>query len=609
MIKRLMAAMHAFSAPPETKVEQFDRLIGAGTERKDNPVGNLIVPFYSGQEIAAPEGYEQLSLDGFKMCATARAIIGRIARRTAQLPIKLQRHNTEGEWEDLDATEDDEHPLMTLLRRPNKAMTRVDLLESVFASRLLAGESFLLPFGPLESGPPTELWWARPDKFHCEPGDDGLVKTWTYKTGKGETPFDMDVSEGTLAPVFFWKTFNPVDQWRGLSVLGSGRMQIMQTNGASKWNANLIANGMRPPGAFVYAPDSTGSPLGRAGRAQIEDEIRRKLTGPQGAGSPLILEGGLTWQDMSVASKDLDWLAGQQYADRTLCFLLGYPPIMLGIPGDATYKNYSEARTSFYQDTAIPLMTEFLEHMNEWLVPQYGDDLRLVVDEDKIDALTEKRNEMWDRVEKSTILTINEKREMVGKDPIENPLADELWMPTSLAPIDEAGAPEETGEIDPETGEPVEPELDEDGEPIPGEKPKPGKKPAFGKKPAAKPAFGKKSVHDETFRSKLTRLMGLAGKLGKIAETKWTDPNTGEDDHGRGDDSGSSRDPAKLQSKIASTSKAIKDKWKDKPISMARDGALSMAATLDRWAAKDVTEGDVDRVVSMLAEARKIAKL
>lgn len=492
MIQRLMAAMHAFTAPAKPAAE----------ETKVNPVGPLTIPFFSSQEVAPPEGYEQLSADGYHLCAVANTCIRRIAKATAALPIKLQRHGADGRWQDLDATEDDEHPLMQLLRRPNPKMTKEEMLEAVFTSRMIAGESFLLPFTGT-SAQPLELWWTMPNRWHCVPGEDGLVQSWIYKTGKGERPFPMDVQEGTVKPVLFWKTHNPTDEWRGLGELGSAKLQLMQTNGASRWNANLIKNNMRPPGVLSYEPsDGMGKTLGRSQRQSVENEIRTKLSGPGGAGSSLVLDGGWKWQEMSVSPKDLDWLSGQQYADRTICFVLGYPPIMLGIPGDSTYKNYSEARTSFYQDTCIPLLKSLLSYLNEELVPAFGDDIRLVVDEDNIDALTEKRNEMWDRVEKSTILTINEKRERVGLDPIESPLADQVWVPTSLTPLDEALTDPEA-EIDPETGKPKDPkEVDPEDDAA-----------EDSKVPA-------KKARDEGYTSSLIKLQRLARRMGSIFTRK-----------------------------------------------------------------------------------------
>ncbi len=505
--ERIRAGLHAFTAPVQT----MDKVVRStqGEGRKDNPVGDLIIPFYEGQEIAPPEGYEELSIQGYRNAAVVRAVIGRIARATADIPIKLQRKGAEGEWEDLDTAEDDEHPLMRLISRPNPRQTKVDFLESVFAARMLAGESFVLPNGPGESMAPTELWWARPDKMRCIPGMNGMVKEWKYKVGRGEKTFDMDVPEGAMAPVHQWKTFNPLDEWRGLSILGSAKMQLCQVNEGARWNAQTLKNGARPSGAFVYKPDDkTGRAMGQDQRKQLEQDIEERVTGAKNAARPYILDAGLTWQEMSISPKDLEWLEGMRDASRVICFLLGYPPIMLGIPGDATYKNYAEARTSFYRDTAIPLLRALLGEWNEWLTPAFGDDLQLVVDEEKVEALSEERAQNWDRIEKSTILTINEKRKAIGRDPVDEPMADVILVASNVVPLSDMALPEE-GELD-ENGDPIDPEADPQGdESEDSQKPlKPGK-PGKPKVPMGK-----------SYQKSMDRLLDLTKQLGEIAVKK-----------------------------------------------------------------------------------------
>jgi HK97 family phage portal protein len=440
-------------------------------QAKANPVGSLVVGYSGPQEVFPPQFYTTLSKEGYTNSVTVRAVVGRVARVTAELPIKLQRRTRAGAWEDLGANEDDEHPLMALLRKPNPEQTKVDFFEALFASRKIAGESPIAPVGPADSMPPTELWWLRPDKLTCVPGTDGTVSAWKYKTGAGEVTFDMR-RRGSTPPLIMWKTWDPLDPWRGLSELKSAAIQVSQLNEGAAWNARTLKNSMRPPGAFVYSPtNETMSPnLTQPQREQLADDIKTNLTGAQNASRPLILDGGLDWKEMSIAPKDLEWLEGMRDAARQVCFLLGYPPIMLGIPGDATYKNYAEARTSFYQDTAIPLMTSLLDVFNETLVPAFGDNLRLVVDVDKIDALADLRATTWDRVNTATFLTPNEKRELVGKPRIDSDLADQLWVPTSMVPLDDIAG---TNENDPATDPATDPASAEDQT---GAKP-PGKRP------------------------------------------------------------------------------------------------------------------------------------
>lgn len=94
--------------------------------------------------------------------------------------------------------------------------------------------------------------------------------------------------------------------------------------------------------------------------------------------------------------------------------------------------NYKEARESLYVDTIIPLLQYLRDELNNWLFPQ-GSLEYLDIDIAKIPALEAKRNELWDRAEKSTVLTINERRELMGFPPIEG--GNTIFMGAGMVPV------------------------------------------------------------------------------------------------------------------------------------------------------------------------------
>lgn len=413
----------------------------AGWLLKENPVGHLLGPSWNGQRISAPENYEQLSEQGYNLNAIGMTAINKVAETAASLPIKLQRHGKGGAWEDLDASEDDEHPLMQLLLTPNPDMTKEDFFGSIFKTRLISGEGPVCEFGPTMSGPPLELWPMRPDHMLREVNEAGTTDAWVYKTGKGEHRFDMT---GDVKPVLFWKTYNPTDQWRGRAPLAAAAWQILQHNEVSKWNARTLKNGMRPAGAFINARgDKSGRPLTSAQRKQLEADIDTKLMGSQNAERPLILDG-MEFQQMSLNAKDLDWLEGRRDADRIICLVVGCPPLILGIPGDNTYANYEEANLSLVRDSAIPLLQSLLNELNKWLVPRYGKGLRLAINKKLIDAFSEAYAKDMERIDKCTFMSIDEKREKIGLPALGTPGGKTVFISSSMVPVDMAAeGPEE----------------------------------------------------------------------------------------------------------------------------------------------------------------------
>jgi hypothetical protein len=96
---------------------------------------------------------------------------------------------------------------------------------------------------------------------------------------------------------------------------------------------------------------------------------------------------------------------------------LGVPPMLLGIPGDNTYSNFQEATRTFWRQTVLPLVERVAKALSLWLGPAYGSALALKPDLDSIEALAPEREALWARLEKTSFLTLNEKRTQAGFGP------------------------------------------------------------------------------------------------------------------------------------------------------------------------------------------------
>ena len=105
-------------------------------------------------------------------------------------------------------------------------------------------------------------------------------------------------------------------------------------------------------------------------------------------------------------------------AAREIALAFGVPPMLLGIPGDATYANYAEAHRAFYRLTVLPLATRVTASVAWWLSEHLGAEFELRPDPDRIPALAEERDQQWARVGTATFLTDAEKRALLGLPPL-----------------------------------------------------------------------------------------------------------------------------------------------------------------------------------------------
>ncbi|WEK44206.1 MAG: phage portal protein [Candidatus Sphingomonas colombiensis] len=124
---------------------------------------------------------------------------------------------------------------------------------------------------------------------------------------------------------------------------------------------------------------------------------------------------------VSVELDAAGWPAGYAYrvgglkaaAAREIALAFGVPPMLLGLPGDATYANYKEANRALWRLTVLPLADALLGALVARL-ERWFPEARLEIDPDRVPALVEDRERLWRMVSAADFITDEEKRQMVG---------------------------------------------------------------------------------------------------------------------------------------------------------------------------------------------------
>jgi HK97 family phage portal protein len=230
------------------------------------------------------------------------------------------------------------------------------------------------------------------------------------------------------------KLFNPLNDWYGMSPIEAGSYAIDQNNESMSWMQALLQNSARPSGALTV---KDGGTLSDENFNRLKAQIEEQYSGSSNAGRPMLLEGGLDWQQMGLSPTDMGIIEAKFSSARDVALAFGVPPQLLGIPGDNTYSNYSEARLAFWEDTALPLLDMIVHDWNAWLGSLYG--VTIKPDIDSVPAIAEKRLSMWQMADASNDLTINERRALKGYGPIEG--GDVLFVSASEIPLSMASEP------------------------------------------------------------------------------------------------------------------------------------------------------------------------
>ena len=144
-----------------------------------------------------------------------------------------------------------------------------------------------------------------------------------------------------IPPILHIAQFHPLDDYYGFPPLEAAQTSLDLHNPASAWNKALLDNAARPSGALVYKSEN-GANLSEEQFERLREELAANFSGRGNAGRPLLLEGGLSWQSMSLSPKDMDFLELKHGAAREIALAFGVPPMLLGIPGDNTIADFCE---------------------------------------------------------------------------------------------------------------------------------------------------------------------------------------------------------------------------------------------------------------------------
>ena len=369
-------------------------------EKKASATGRVVAWGASGRVKWSPRDAGSLTRNGFLGNPVGFRAVKLVAEAAAALPLVCQ--DAERRY--------DQHPVLGLINRPNGAQGRAEFLEAVYGYLLLNGNAYLEAV-PGAGAVPGELHVLRSDRMSLVPGADGWPVAYDYTVGGRTHRFDL---RGEVKPVCHLKMFHPQDDHYGLSPLQAAAVAVDVHNAASSWSKALLDNAARPSGAIVYkGVDGQGS-LSDDQYDRLVGEIEANHQGARNAGRPMLLEGGLDWKPMGFSPSDMEFQKTKEAAAREIALAFGIPPMLLGIPGDATYANYQEANRAFYRLTVLPLASKVLADVSHWLAGFSGEAMDVKVDLDQIPALASERDQQWARVGAAAFLTDAEKRRLLG---------------------------------------------------------------------------------------------------------------------------------------------------------------------------------------------------
>lgn len=362
--------------------------------------------------------------EGYQICVVAYRCVDVIAKALATIPMQLV--NAEGD-------EVDTHKVLDLLKKPNPLQGWPQLCRNLAGFYGIAGNSYMefIKGGDIIPG---ELWIWQPYAMQVvEPRKGFIPVAWVYEDGEPEHRriWEVDLITGSC-DLLQWKTFSATSLWFGMSPMQAAAYAVDQHNGASVWNQKLLDNNASPSGALVTEKSLTEEQFGK-----LKEEMATSYQGAVNSRRPMLLEGGLKWEQYSFSPQEMDWLAGKLSSAQDVAAAYGVPLQVIPLPGSQTFANYEEARLALWEDVVIPLHRDLCEALTTWLLPKFEgtEGMRLQGDMSKIPALEKRRADKATAINQAGYMTLNEKRESVGLPTVDDPAADVLYSQAGMLPI------------------------------------------------------------------------------------------------------------------------------------------------------------------------------
>lgn len=202
-------------------------------------------------------------------------------------------------------------------------------------------------------------------------------------------------------------------------LIGKSRLQraaaVIQAGMSIQTFANsLYANGINPSGALQL----TGN-LSEKAFDHLKAQFRDAFSGASNAAKALVLQPGVTWQQISISPEDAEFLASRRFTVEELARLFGCPPPIIGDLSHGTFTNTETVGRWFAQHTLSPWIRKI---ESEFTRSVFSNSTRsthkLEIDMSGfLRGDPEARWRSWEIAVRNNILTADEVREEEGWNP------------------------------------------------------------------------------------------------------------------------------------------------------------------------------------------------
>ena len=328
----------------------FRPLLG-GVQKDVNSLGTTQNP--SGALVSLMGGVStgagvQVSDASAMRVATVYACVRVISEDLAKLKPMLWRSMPDGSRRPAK-----DHPLHAILRRPHRLMSTVSLLLALGAAWGFRGNAIAVILRDAR-GRPVGLWPVHPGAVTIYEAMNGTLFYAISRRTTLENAILRDVP--VMVPDYDIVHVRGVtfDGIVGLSPLAQMREAIGIAIAGEGMSANMLANGAQPGGVLKH-PEVLSDEAAK----RLAASWANRYGGPNGAGKTIVLEEGMSWEQLGMTSVDAQFLEQRKLTIEEIARGFRVPLHMIGVLDRMTNNNVEALTRAYYDQTLMPMLEAF----------------------------------------------------------------------------------------------------------------------------------------------------------------------------------------------------------------------------------------------------------
>lgn len=355
----------------------------------------------------------------------------------------------------------DDHSVAKLFIRPNPLQTWYEFCVQMHMAFLLRGNAYAAIIRD-RRGNPISLWPMNPDGVHLYEAADGQLFYSAMRVGLFQAWQLRNLPLMIPAEDVFHLRGTSFNSLYGVSTIGVARDAIGLAMGFEQQAARFMKNGARPSGVL-----QTDKSLSVEAAKRLKARWQAVNSGVENAGTAVVLEEGLKWNQMQLTGVDLEFISQRKLSVEEIARFFGMPLHKLGVAGEVGKLRLDQADQSYVNSTIMPDLDMWEQKFDQAF--GLGDEtpaLKADFDERRLLRAEEAtRFANYRAAVTSGLMTPNECRALEGLPAMEG--GDKLMFPVNVAAL----GSDATGTAPDGAGRPADGSLPDPG---PGNEPNPG---------------------------------------------------------------------------------------------------------------------------------------